>query len=146
MVTIPREVLRLIQAHGEAAYPHEGAGLLLGHAAHADKTVVAAFPLPNRSEAVEQYYRYLLTPEDMLSGERAAAERGLDVVGIFHSHPDHPALPSAFDRDWALPWYAYVITSVERGRAAGLGAWRLKEDRSAFDPESLRVEGDGGPA
>ena len=141
MVTIAREVLRFIEAHGEAAYPHEGAGLLLGYAAQEDKTVLAAFPLPNRSEAAEQYHRYLLTPDDMLSGEKSAAQRGLDVVGIFHSHPDHPAIPSAFDRDWALPWYAYLITAVEQGRAADLRAWRLKEDRSAFDAESLQVEG-----
>ena len=141
MVTIRSEVMRLIQAHGEAAYPHEGAGLLLGYAAQDEKTVVAAFPLSNRTEAAEQYHRYLLTPEDMLAGERAAAERGLDVVGIFHSHPDHPADPSAFDRDWALPWYAYLITAVEHGQATGLRAWRLKEDRSAFDAEPLQVDG-----
>ena len=140
MVTLPRAVLRVIQAQAEAAYPHEGAGLLLGLATGPDKQVMAAYPLSNRTETAEQYHRYLLTPDDMLSGENAAAAQGWDVIGIFHSHPDHPARPSAFDRDWALPWYAYLITSVEKGHAADLAAWRLKEDRSAFDAEGLQVQ------
>ena len=137
MLTIPASVLNALERHGAAAYPNEGAGLLLGQAGNGHKTVVDILPLANRWGAEEQYHRFLLTPQDMLQGEAEAARRGLEVIGIFHSHPDHPAQPSPFDRDWALPWYSYLITSVENGRASLSRSWLLKEDRSAFEEENL---------
>ena len=77
----------------------------------------------------------------MLHGETEAARRGLDVIGIFHSHPDHPAEPSGFDRDWALPWYSYIITTVEQGRAVRSRSWLLKEDHSGYDEETIQIIG-----
>jgi proteasome lid subunit RPN8/RPN11 len=139
MLTIHPDTLRALQSHGEAAYPNEGAGLLLGQAAEGHKTVVDIFTLPNRWEAEEQYHRFLLTPQDMLHGENEAARRALDVIGIFHSHPDHPAQPSGFDRDWALPWYSYIITTVEKGRATVSRSWLLKEDRSDYEEETIQI-------
>ncbi len=130
---------RAIYAHGEAAYPNEGAGLLLGEAADAQKTLVDILPLANEWDAGEQYHRYLITPADMLRGETEAARRGLDVIGIFHSHPDHVAEPSTMDRDWALPWFSYVITSVRQAKAEVSRAWRLRDDRSAFDEEPIQI-------
>jgi proteasome lid subunit RPN8/RPN11 len=79
----------------------------------------------------------------MLSAEKLAESKGLEVVGVFHSHPDHPARPSDTDREWALPWYSYVITSVESGEAQRTSSWRLKEDRSGFQKE--RIESGEGP-
>lgn len=137
MLTIASDVLHELEAHLEAAYPNEGAGLLLGEAEAGSKRVVAVLPLANSWNGAEQYHRFLLTPEDMLRGEQEAGRRGLDVIGIFHSHPDHPAEPSGFDRDWALPWYSYIITTVEKGRATRSRSWLLKEDRSAYDEEPL---------
>jgi proteasome lid subunit RPN8/RPN11 len=137
MLSIHPQALHALQSHGEAAYPNEGAGLLLGRAADGRKTVEDILPLDNQWGAEEQYHRYLITPQDMLRGETEAARRGLDVVGIFHSHPDHPAEPSGFDRDWALPWYSYVITSLQQGRAIVSRSWRLREDRSQFDEEEI---------
>ena len=139
MLTIPADVLRSIQAHGEAAYPNEGAGLLLGTAAASGKNVAEILPLANEWEAGEQYHRYMITPQDMLRGENEAARRGLDVVGIFHSHPDHPAEPSVMDRDWALPFFSYVITSVQKAQAVVSRAWLLRDDRSAFDEEPIQA-------
>ncbi len=139
MLTLHPDTLRALQSHGEAAYPNEGAGLLLGHAADGRKAVADILPLENRWGAEEQHHRFLLTPQDMLHGENEAARRGLDVIGIFHSHPDHPAQPSGFDRDWALPWYSYIITSVEKGRAAVSRSWLLKEDRSDYEEEIIQV-------
>jgi proteasome lid subunit RPN8/RPN11 len=138
MLVIPPTVLRAIHAHGEAAYPNEGAGLLLGQAADGGKAVVDILPLDNEWEAGEQYHRYLITAEDMLRAEDEAARRGLDVLGIFHSHPDHVAEPSTMDRDWALPWYSYVITSVQKSKAVGSRSWLLRDDRSAFDEEPIQ--------
>ena len=137
MLTIFSETFKALEAHGESAYPAEGAGLLLGTATTEGKAVAAILPLANRWEAEEQYHRFLLTPQDMLRGEQEAARRGLDVIGIFHSHPDHPAEPSGFDRDWALPFYSYIITTVEKGRATRSRSWLLKEDRSAYDEEEI---------
>lgn len=137
MLSIPSALLHAIQAHGEAAYPNEGAGLLLGQANGDQKTLSAILPIANQWEAEEQYHRFLITPDDMLRGETEAARRGLDVIGIFHSHPDHVAVPSGFDRDWALPWYSYIITSVEKAKAVDTRSWRLREDRSGFDEEPL---------
>ena len=140
MLIVPADILRAIQSHGEAAYPNEGAGLLLGHGdgAEAGKTVVDILPLANEWEAGEQYHRYLITPQDMLRGEDEAARHGLDVIGIFHSHPDHVAEPSNMDRDWALPWYSYVITSVQKATAVVSRSWLLRDDRSAFDEEPIQ--------
>src|SRR5688572_1396426 len=140
MLNIPAALLHAIQSHGEAAYPNEGAGLLLGQAADGHKTLSAILPIPNQWEAEEQYHRFLITPADMLRGESEAARRGLDVIGIFHSHPDHVAVPSGFDQDWALPWYSYIITSVEKAKAAATRSWLLKEDRSGFDEEVITVQ------
>jgi proteasome lid subunit RPN8/RPN11 len=136
---IDHATMRAIEAHGEAAYPNEAAGLLLGRVDGNEKIVADIVPIANQWEADEQYHRYLITPKDMLHGEREATARGLDVIGVFHSHPDHPAEPSVFDRDWALPWYSYVITAINDAAAGVSRAWLLRDDRSAFDEELLDV-------
>ena len=136
---ISLELLIGIHSHGEAAYPEEGAGFLLG-AAHGERRQVAAIlPLDNSREAGARHNRYLLTPQDFLRGEQEAARQGLDLLGVFHSHPDHPNRPSEFDRDWAMPWFSYIITSVQAGRAASSRSWRLEEDRSSFFEEAIEV-------
>src|SRR5947209_6668031 len=129
MLIVPPDMLRAIQAHGETAYPNEGAGLLLGRAVDGGKAVVEILPLANEWQAEEQYHRYLITAQDMLRGENEAERRGLDVIGIFHSHPDHVAEPSTMDRDWAMPWYSYIITSVQKAKAVVSRSWLLRDDR-----------------
>lgn len=137
---IPSEILRQIHANGESAYPEEGAGLMLGQAQDEDRSVVRILPIPNAREDSARHNRYLITAQDMLHGEQEAARLDLDVVGIFHSHPDHPNRPSEFDREWALPWYSYVITSVQSGNAVESRSWRLNEDRSAFNEEQILLK------
>ncbi len=139
-VYIPPTILAEIHAHGEAAYPEEGAGLLLGRAEGEWREVDAILGIPNAREDSARHNRYLLTPQDMLHGEQEAARLGLDVIGVFHSHPDHPNRPSEFDREWALPWYEYLITAVEAGRAVESRCWRLSEDRSEFREEEIRIK------
>jgi proteasome lid subunit RPN8/RPN11 len=134
---LPSALLRSIHAHGETAYPNEGCGLILGRAQGADTQVVDLLPIRNGREPEAAHNRYLITPQDMLKGEQVAEERGLDVIGIFHSHPDHPAAPSEFDREHALPWYSYIITSIDQGRATASRSWLLADDRSAFAEESI---------
>lgn len=138
-IRITEADLRAVEAHGEAAYPDEGAGFLLGRVADGAVRVEAALPIDNRREAAARHHRYELGPRDYLHAEREAARRGLDLVGIFHSHPDHPNRPSAFDREHALPNLSYLITSVEGGTSAGTRAWRLAADRARFEEDSLAV-------
>ncbi len=134
---IAAELLKAIERHGEAAYPEEGCGILLGRAESGRKVVIEILPVENRREDAARHNRYLIPPETVLAGEQAAAQKGLDVVGFFHSHPDHPAQPSAFDHDHAWPWYSYLITAIDAGRAAGTRSWRLLDDRSQFVEEEV---------
>lgn len=134
---ISEDVLRRIYAHGAAAYPEEGAGLMLGSDANGRREVTEILPLTNSREDTARHNRYLITAQDMLAGEKEAMRLGLDIVGIFHSHPDHPNRPSEFDREWALPWFSYLITSVRSGKAAGSRSWRLSDDRQSFMEEGI---------
>lgn len=139
------EVLARIHRHGEQAYPEEGAGFLLGHVRGDTRLVTDLLAIDNAREAPARRNRYLMTPRDVLEGEEEAARRGLDVIGIFHSHPDHPNQPSEFDREWAMPWYSYLITSVAAGNAAGSRSWRLSDDRARFDEELLVIQNGAAP-
>ncbi len=136
-LSVPSTLLREIHSHGEAAYPEEGAGLLLGVANGDSKQVSALLPITNAREDSARHNRYLVTPQDYMHAEQEAARRGLDVLGVFHSHPDHPNRPSEFDREWAMPWFSYVITSVNQGQAVESRSWLLRQDRSAFDEEEI---------
>lgn len=136
---ITPELMKEIQAHGESAYPEEGAGLMLGTAQGDRKQVTKLVTFANAREQSARRNRYLLTPQDYLRGEQEAARLGLDVVGVFHSHPDHPDRPSEFDREWAMPWLSYVITNITAGQAKGTRSWLLSEDRSSFHEEPLTI-------
>jgi proteasome lid subunit RPN8/RPN11 len=138
-LNISLELLAGIHSYGEAAYPDEGAGFLLGAADGERRQVKSILPLDNSREEGARHNRYLLTPQDFLRGEQEAARQGLDLLGVFHSHPDHPNRPSEFDREWAMPWFSYIITSVQAGRAAGSRSWRLEEDRSGFSEEAIEA-------
>ena len=137
---LSQDILDQIHAHGEAAYPEEGAGFLLGRASGERRQVTALLELANAREDAARHNRYLLTPLDYLRGEAEATRLGLDVLGVFHSHPDHPDRPSEFDREWAMPWFSYVITSVQSGQAVESRSWRLAEDRSTFVEEVILIQ------
>jgi proteasome lid subunit RPN8/RPN11 len=135
---LPAEIARRICEHAERAYPHECCGALLGRDARARREVAEIVPLANRRDDAPRS-RYSLSPQDVRAAERAAEEAGLEVVGWYHSHPDHPALPSEYDREHAWPWYSYVIVSVAAGRAGQLTSWRLADDRLRFHHETLET-------
>jgi proteasome lid subunit RPN8/RPN11 len=136
---IPSRLLGEIRNHGEECYPEEGAGFLLGRdqgARRAERIIV----VQNERAPGDRRTRYLIDPVTYMQAELTAQDDGLEVIGVFHSHPDHPNQPSEYDRDWAQPGFSYVITSVERGKAAGSRSWRLTEDRSGFDEEELLTD------
>lgn len=139
---VPHEILQRIHRLAERAYPDEGAGLLLGEYEGLDRSVREILPLENAREAEARRNRYQLTPQDYMRAEDYAESLGLAVLGVFHSHPDHPNRPSEFDRQWAWPNFSYLITSVKQGDAAGSRSWRLSEDRQAFTEEAISVNQD----
>ncbi len=124
-----------IRRHGREAYPYECCGALIGR----DLLVTEALALPNAT-AEGPRRRFLVRPADYRAAERRATELGAELLGFYHSHPDHPARPSRYDLDHAWPVFAYVIVSVEGGEPRTLTSWRLREDRSAFDEEPVAVE------
>jgi len=140
MLQLSDEVLARIHAHGEESYPEEGAGFLLGaDSGNGARAVISIFPLTNSREDEARHNRYLITPEDYLKAELTADRLGLSLIGVFHSHPDHPNRPSEFDREWAQPFFSYIITSINEGKAVESRSWRLTEDRSKFDEEEIRM-------
>ncbi len=137
-LTIPPNLLEEIHRHGEAAYPEEGAGFLLGKDGD-PRQVLSLLPLENIRQGDARLNRYLISPQDFLKAENQADLAGLELVGVFHSHPDHPNQPSEYDRDWAQPWFSYIITSIYTGKAVESRSWRLVEDRSRFTEELISV-------
>ena len=151
---LTRHHLEAIRQHGVRDYPSECCGVLLGKAKGSEKEVAEVVPLKNlRHDAGRAQEllpvddpkqetdrnRFLLDPLEQMRVEKDARARGLEVLGYYHSHPDHPARPSEYDREHAWPWYAYVILSVERGVAKDLTCWVLVEDRSKFKAEEVAV-------
>ena len=145
MTTLPRTLFTEIERHGRDAYPEECVGALIGTVAAggSERTVERLFPIDNRS-GENRKRRYLVSPLDYLAAERAADSAGRTLLGFYHSHPEHPAEPSATDLAWAQPNFVYIIMSIRRSgdsepAAAGAGAFLLDPDRSGFLTDELAV-------
>jgi proteasome lid subunit RPN8/RPN11 len=121
-----------IRRHGEETYPHECCGALVGAGERVSDTV----PLPNTTEEGPRR-RFLVRPSDYRLAESRARELGGELLGFYHSHPDHPARPSQYDLDHAWPTFAYVIVAVGAARAGDMTVWWLQDDRSSFEEGEL---------
>jgi proteasome lid subunit RPN8/RPN11 len=131
-----------IRKHGEQDYPHECCGLLIGQfKENGFKVVLETYPISNAREEEAKRNRFLITPQELMRGEKYARERKLDIVGFYHSHPNCPAVPSGYDLEHAWPTYSYIITSVVEGRAVDLKSWEQEPDRSKFNSEELVIKG-----
>ncbi len=139
MIHIRKELLEEMQGHARQEYPRECCGAMIGSHGPSRKEVLAVLPLDNRRHGTAALKRFLVTADDHRRVERQATERGLNVLGFYHSHPDHEASPSDFDRDHALPWYAHVIVGVADGNEANVTCWTLSADRSRFVQEPITV-------
>jgi proteasome lid subunit RPN8/RPN11 len=142
-VDLEAGVAAAIRRHGEETFPHECCGALVGHG----DRVTAVVPLPNTTEEGPRR-RFLVRPSDYRVAEQQASTLGGELLGFYHSHPDHPARPSQFDLDHAWPTFAYAIVSVMSGTARDMTVWFLKEDRSSFDEGKLNGDenSDSNPA
>jgi proteasome lid subunit RPN8/RPN11 len=138
-----------IREHGVETYPYECCGAMLGRdlglgenavrdkeSRGVSREVLSLFPLVNRRDDSPRN-RFSVTADDVRDAEKTARAQGLEVIGWYHSHPDHPARPSDYDRDHAWPWYSYIIVSVHTGVPQDMTSWRLKDDRSGFLEEKI---------
>jgi proteasome lid subunit RPN8/RPN11 len=145
---ISAELAEKIREHGIETYPYECCGALLGtdydglandpnqESRKVSREVLSLFSLVNRRDDSPRN-RFAVTADDVREAEKAASAKGFEVIGWYHSHPDHPAKPSDFDRDHAWPWYSYIIVSVHTGVPQDMTSWRLKDDRSGYLEEKI---------
>ena len=154
LVITPQD-LEAIGRHGEATFPEECCGFLIGRSLSGgagdaggdggETTTVVERLIPVANERADsRHNRYVIEPETVLAAHKEARAAGADVVGYYHSHPDHPSRPSDFDREHAWPGLSYLIVSVQQGRAADSRCWRLADDRDRFDEE--RIDSTAAPA
>lgn len=134
-MNIVGRVLKEIRKHAEEAYPEECCGLLMSDSRN---HVVDSVRMTNAYMG-SRHNRYHIDPLEFYRVDRTAAQRGLTIAGIYHSHPDHPASLSQFDLDHSFPWYSYVVVSVSRGKADDARSWSLKENRMSSTEEKIEV-------
>jgi proteasome lid subunit RPN8/RPN11 len=131
---LSQQLLHQIHRHLESGYPNEACGVMLGKGG-----VITEIVSANNERTDSARNRYLINPLAYMKIEREANKRGMDVLGIYHSHPDVAARPSQFDLDHAWPNFSYLIVSVVKGKAVESNSWRLRDDRSAFDQEAVEI-------
>jgi proteasome lid subunit RPN8/RPN11 len=148
-VLLPESALAEIRTQGEAAYPEECCGFLIGVSEGDNvRRVTRVRPAINRVEK-ERERRFVIPAEELLRAEAELGPGETSVVGFYHSHPDHPPRPSEFDREHAWPWYSYLVLAVQRGLAGAMGAFELDPESRTFQPVGLttapRSEADPPP-
>ena len=136
MIRIEPEPWAVMVAHARKTYPNECCGAMLGSISDGTKTVRQALPLEN-AFAGAQAARYELRPEDLLAADTAARERNLDLIGIYHSHPDCGAYFSETDLKNSCPWYSFVVLSVQNGRFDHANSWLPDADQTHAEKEEL---------
>jgi len=138
---ITNSLLNQLEKHLEAAYPEEGAGFLLGEESQdGSRQIKQLILLQNEWEESDKTNRFKIQPKDVWEAEDKADAEGLTLLGVFHSHPDSPNIPSEFDREWALPWFSYIISTITNGKATNHRVWRLSDDRSKFEEETFQIQ------
>ncbi|NDJ21666.1 hypothetical protein GS682_08445 [Nostoc sp. B(2019)] len=149
MIRVSQEDLQTIRTHAENIYPDECCGIILGYMGSEGKTVVEVMPTENAwsTEAADflgeytaesERRQYAIAPQVMLQAQKAARDRSLNIIGIYHSHPDHLAIPSECDRLYAWQGYSYIIVSVQNGRATEVQSWSL-DDTHQFQAEAIEI-------
>jgi proteasome lid subunit RPN8/RPN11 len=136
MIRIQDEPWKAMVAHARRMYPNECCGAMLGSTDGENKTVHESIELRNAFEGA-QAARYELRPEDLLAADRAARERGMDLIGIYHSHPDCDAYFSTTDLQNSCPWYSFVVLSIQKGDFHHANSWLPNPDQTAAEKEEL---------
>jgi proteasome lid subunit RPN8/RPN11 len=128
-----------IEREGVAAYPNECCGILIGRDGAADRVIERIVPMKNVFDPGEQYHRFTIDPMALGRADESAAAEGKAVVGFYHSHPDHPARPSEYDRTHVPPWsyYSHIIVAIEKAKPAAMTAWVFNEQTEQFDEQEI---------
>ena len=137
---LPEDIYKQVTGNLIAAYPNEGAGFLIGKVRDEQRDVCMILALHNESETNEARNRYKIKANAYVEAESTAEKHDLDLIGVFHSHPDHPAKPSEYDREFALPWWSYLIVSVYKNKVDHATSWVLSDNRDHFIEELLNIE------
>lgn len=142
MIIIPKSIQHAINQHGEATYPYEGCGLLLGSVVDGNNVVEAIKIMDNVwPDEQEKRVRFRIDEKAWLAAELDAMINGQDIIGIFHTHPDHPPIASPRDLAWAaFSGYSYLITAVRQGAAEESRSWQLNAERTDFSEESIEEQ------
>lgn len=138
MIVASQAVLDAIRRHGRETYPEECCGALLGSNGGRLASVQRIEPIAN-ARGDQRRRRFRIEPADYLRAEEAAEAEGLAILGFYHSHPDHPAVPSEYDREHALPVFHYLVLAVSSGVPGEIASWVLSEDRASFERETLHA-------
>ena len=138
MIRMVHSAIHKIKIHAMQSYPEECCGSLLGIDDGNMKTVCDALEMRN-AQGENRAHRFLITAQDYRWAEERAKQAGVSIVGFYHSHPDHPAVPSQFDLEHAMPWWSYLVVSVEGGLPTATRSWLLMDDRTAFSEEKLEI-------
>ena len=141
MIHIKKEQLDDIEAHGKEGYPNEVCGIILGVSGSEGNKALQVRRAANLNNN-RAHDRYELDPQDLLKAEKDARDKGLEIIGFYHSHPDHPDVPSEFDRERAWPSYSYIISSIMGGKEASTKSWLLNDESQAFEEEKIIVSGE----
>jgi proteasome lid subunit RPN8/RPN11 len=140
VIRLDADAIAAISLHARGAYPEECCGALLGQTDNGAVRVLRIEKIENSSRE-EKRRRYVIAPLEYARVERAADAAGLAVLGFYHSHPDHPAAPSEYDREHGLPFFHYVIVAAGPESSGEIASYVLSEDRGIFEREELVIEG-----
>ncbi|MBI5888208.1 MAG: M67 family metallopeptidase [Deltaproteobacteria bacterium] len=140
-VNVPKRVYDQIIGHAKEAYPHECCGVLVGNSM-GDRKIFESHRANNiNTERAND--RYVIDPKEINIIDKVARSEGLDIMGFYHSHPDHPDRPSQFDRDMGQPQYSYIIVSVHKGTETSVKSWMFTEDKEPFKEEAIKITAEG---
>jgi proteasome lid subunit RPN8/RPN11 len=134
---LPPDLARQIEREGSATYPNECCGILYGRDTTDGRIVEELEPVANVFDEAEKYHRFSISPKQLMAAEEKSHKTGRLVLGFYHSHPDHPARPSEYDRQHAWPFYSYVIVSIAKGDAVDMTSWLLNEQTETFSRQDI---------
>lgn len=136
-LVLSQQLRRQIEGEGVAAFPSECCGIMIGRDVENRRLIERLMPGQNVFEPDERYHRFSIDPRLQLQAEREAEKEGKMVLGFYHSHPNHPARPSEYDREHGWPFYSYVIVSIMEGKPAAMTSWVLNAQTERFEEQEI---------
>lgn len=137
VINIPKHIYEEIINHSKDSYPHECCGVLLGGMLKGKKVFESHRAKNANTERAND--RYIIDPKELHLIDRMARNQGMDIIGFYHSHPDHPDKPSPTDREWGQAGYSYIIVSVNKGTEVSARSWIFEEENEPFKEEKIKV-------